>query len=387
MALPYSILQYGIRADQPAAAPENNGIYYRVTDEGGIVEQSDGATWTPIAASGGTPGGSDTEVQYNDAGAFGGISGATTDGTTLTLVAPVLGTPASATLTNATGLPVATGISGLGTGVATALAVNIGSAGAAVVDGGALGTPSSGTLTNATGLPLSTGVTGNLPLANLAQASAASVLLGRGSASGAGDYEEISVGSGLTMTGTTISAAGGGGGALVLLEQHTASNSASLDFTTCISSAYDEYAIEVVGIVPVSNAVNLLMRMSTDGGSSYDSGSNYFTDGLSWRAGAVPVNGGGSGTSINITAMNGLSMGNDSKWGTSWSLRYYTPLSTALYKQVIGKGFIIYNDNATRVMGEVGGQYTSLAAADAFQFLFSSGNIASGTVRVYGLAK
>ena len=40
-----------------------------------------------------------------------------------------------------------------GTGVATALAVNVGSAGAVVVNGGALGTPSSGTLTNATGLP------------------------------------------------------------------------------------------------------------------------------------------------------------------------------------------------------------------------------------------
>lgn len=76
-------------------------------------------------------------------------------------VAPggALGTPSSGTLTNCTGLPVG-GISGLGLNVATALAVNVGTAGAFVVNGGALGTPSSGTLTSCTGLPISTGVSG-----------------------------------------------------------------------------------------------------------------------------------------------------------------------------------------------------------------------------------
>jgi hypothetical protein len=47
-----------------------------------------------------------------------------------------------------------------GTGALTALGVNVGSAGAFVVNGGALGTPSGGTLTNTTGLPISTGVSG-----------------------------------------------------------------------------------------------------------------------------------------------------------------------------------------------------------------------------------
>lgn len=64
------------------------------------------------------------------------------------------------TVTSATITPAIGSITGLGTGVATALGVNTGSAGAVVLFNGALGTPSSGTLTNATGLPISSGVSG-----------------------------------------------------------------------------------------------------------------------------------------------------------------------------------------------------------------------------------
>ena len=47
--------------------------------------------------------------------------------------------------------------------------------------------------------------------AKMQNASAASVLIGRGSASGAGDPQEIVLGTNLTMSGTTLNATGGGG--------------------------------------------------------------------------------------------------------------------------------------------------------------------------------
>ena len=222
--------------------------------------------------------------------------------TSPTLVTPALGTPSAAVLTNATGLPIATGVSGLGTGVATFLATpSSANLAAAVTDETgtgnlvftnsptlvtpALGTPSAAVLTNATGLPLTTGVTGLLPVANGGTGTATPSLVGSAT---------------LVVTGTwpnqTLTAVGSGFGDVAGPSSATDSNLVAFDG---ISGKLIKQASTVTvaqggtGLTTLT-ANNVILGNGTSTPSFVAPGTtgNVLTsNGTTWQSAAAPVGG------------------------------------------------------------------------------------------------
>lgn len=145
---------------------------------------SGGGSGLTVGSTGITSG-TNTKILFDNSGILGEYTISGTGNvamtTSPTFTTPILGTPTSGTLTNATGLPISTGISGLGTGVATFLAtpssanlitaVTDETGTGALVFGTspsfttpALGTPSALVATNATGTAasLTSGITNAL---------------------------------------------------------------------------------------------------------------------------------------------------------------------------------------------------------------------------------
>lgn len=110
--------------------------------------------------------------------------------------------------------------------------------------------------------------------AKMQNASAASKLLGRGSAAGAGDFEELTLGSGLTLTGTNLSASGGSAEVFIYL---------NADYTlTSTTSAQKLFNTTANGRLTISETGLYLFEASifiTNMSASNGNGIFYFSDG------------------------------------------------------------------------------------------------------------
>lgn len=113
--------------------------------------------------------------------------------------------------------------------------------------------------------------------AKIQNVSAISKLLGRGSAAGAGDVEELTLGTNLSMSGITLNASGGSG-ALVLIEARTVIASPE-NFINL--SGYADLLVILYGVTVSSTGAIRRLVVSTDNGASYLTGA---TDYLSFVA-------------------------------------------------------------------------------------------------------
>lgn len=175
------------------------------------------------------------------------------------------------------------------------------------------------------------------------------------------------------------------GGGIVFREGYTASSSSALTFTSCISSDYDTYEIVVTNVRPATNNADLLMQVSTDGGSTWYTTATYQNDWQVFRTGGISAS--QSAATASSWDLSRFDISNDAtRGGLNATYRLYNP-GGSTYKRLTGQGELWGETDTYNIGFSIRGNIDSATAVNAFKVYMSSGNIASGSVRCYGLAK
>jgi hypothetical protein len=188
-----------------------------------------------------------------------------------------------------------------------------------------------------------------------------------------------------SVTGITVLANASDG--ITLISSQTASNSASISFTSGLTSTYKAYKFVFSNVHPRTDAVYFHFNFSTDGGSNYNvtKTSTYFT-----------AYNNEAGTSFALTyetphdlaqstafAPISSDVGSDSDEIVAGSMLLFNPSSTTYVKHFIinnsNYNYLVYNNQ-----NFVAGYGNTTSAINAIQFKMSSGNF-DGTIYLYGI--
>ena len=181
------------------------------------------------------------------------------------------------------------------------------------------------------------------------------------------------------------------GGSLVLISTTTASNSSAVNFTSGLDSTYKEYQFHFTDIHPASGNSAFMFNLSADGGSNYNVTK---TTSAFWAA----HNEAGSDSNLYYRTSEDLAQSTadqklsvevtfpasvDDDNSFSGILHLFDPSSTTFVKHFISDGNHYASNYSTRSF--VAGYGNTTSAINAITFKMSTGNIATGTIKMYGV--
>jgi len=192
-----------------------------------------------------------------------------------------------------------------------------------------------------------------------------------------------------SMASITSLPSGVSGSSLVLISTVTASSSSTVEFTSGIDSTYKEYIIKMHDIHASNDNVSFVFNLR-DGGSSYDATKTT-------TAFQASHNEGDSAASLDYRSSDDLAqstgfqdLGRDGAMGTgndeclAGTIHLFNPSNTTFVKHFISR-VIFYHRDDYAIDFFVAGYANTTSAIDGIQFKMSSGNIDSGTFKLYGV--
>ena len=188
--------------------------------------------------------------------------------------------------------------------------------------------------------------------------------------------------------GSPLTGLAASGASQVLIKTVTAETDATISFVNLFDNTYREYIFKYVSMHPGTDNVFLSFNGSTDGGSNYNA-TKTTTFVRAHNNEGDSANGLAYMTSSDLaqsTAFQVLEDGNssDNDHGSSGYLHLWEPYSTTYVKN-------FWAQNSTTSAGDyvlnssVGGYFNTTSAINAIQFKFSSGNMDTGTIKLYGV--